>query len=199
MNRIARNAGALGLAVAGLGFVLAAQAQTAGSETRRDVDQQQRIERGLQSGQLTTREAAKLEQGEAHVDRVEQRDLRDGSLSARDRAQVQRAQNRESAAIHDQKHDAQTGNPGSASSRRMQADVQRNLDQQRRIHDGFANGSLTNRETSRLEGREAHASHAEARAGADGRIGAREQARIQHADNRDSRRIYRQKHDRQHR
>ncbi|HEX7111881.1 MAG TPA: hypothetical protein VF216_05510 [Mizugakiibacter sp.] len=199
MNRIIRLTGRLGLIVAGFGFVVAAQAQNASSETQRNVDQQQRIEQGLQSGQLTTREAAGLEQGEAHVDRVEQRDLRDGSLSARDQAQIQRAQNRESAAIYRQKHDTQTGNPASISSQRMQADVQRNLDQQQRIHDGAANGTLTDREVAHLQGREAHASHLDARAGANGRVGAREQAHIQHTDNRDSRRIHRQKHDGQQR
>ncbi|GAP65360.1 hypothetical protein MBSD_n0649 [Mizugakiibacter sediminis] len=199
MKRITRIAGRFGLAAAGFGVLFAAQAQSVDNVTQRNVDQQQRIEQGLQSGQLTTREAAKLEQGEAHIDRIEQRDLRDGTLSAQDQAQIRHAQNRESAAIYSQKHDAQTGNPDSRSSQRMQADVQRNIDQQQRIRNGVASGSLTNREAAHLEGREAHVDHLEARAGADGRVGAREQARIQRTDNRDSRRIYRQKHDRQHR
>lgn len=197
MNRIIRSTGRVGLVVAGLGFLIAAHAQSASSETQRNANQQQRIEQGLQSGQLTTREAAGLEQGEGHIDRIEQRDLRDGSLSTKDQTQIQRAQNRESAAIYRQKHDAQSGNPDSISSQRMQADVQRNLDQQQRIHNGVASGALTDREVAHLQGREAHASHLDARAGANGRVGIREQAQIQHTDNRDSRRIYRQKHDRQ--
>lgn len=178
----------------GLGFAFNAQAQSAGSETQRDVDQQQRIEQGLQSGQLNTREASGLERGEARIDRTEQRDMRDGSLSAADKAQIQREQNRESQAIYNQKHDAQTGNPDSRSSERMQRDVQRDTNQEERIHNGVANGSLTNREAGRLEGREARIDHEEARAGADGHVGGWEQRRIQGTENRDSGRIWRNKH-----
>ena len=179
----------------GLGFAFDAQAQSAGSETERNVDQQQRIEQGLKSGELNTREASKLERGEARIDRTEKRDMRDGTLSDADKAQIQKQQNRESAAIAGQKHDAQTGNPNSASSQHMQNDVQRNVNQEQRIHNGVVNGSLTNREAGRLEGREAHVDHEQARASRDGHVSAGEQGRIQRTDNRDSRRVYRQKHD----
>ena len=43
----------LAFAITGL-FSTAACAQTAASETGRDVDQQQRIEQGLQNGTITT-------------------------------------------------------------------------------------------------------------------------------------------------
>ena len=188
-----------------LGFALGAQAQSAPSstttttpahrphntatETGRNVDQQKRIEQGLQSGQLSTGEARKLEAGQARIDKTEQRDLRNGTLSASERAQIQRQQNRESHAIHADKHNATKGNPDSLKSNLEQADVQRNINQQQRIHNGVANGSLTNRETSHLEGSEAHVSHMEAR-----RDTLRQTGRIQRADNRDSRRIHRAKH-----
>jgi hypothetical protein len=188
----------------GLGFTTGAIAQTApatstpatatrphnaASETGRDVDQQKRIEQGLQSGQLTSGEARKLEAGEAHIDKTEQRDLRNGSLSASERAQIQREQNRESKAIYNQKHDAQTGNPDSLKSNMEQANVQRNINQEQRLHNGVTNGSLTNRELSRQEGNEAHVDRMESR-----RDTLRQTGRIQRTDNRDSRRIYRAKH-----
>ena len=166
----------------------------AATETERDVDQQQRIEQGLQSGQLSSAEARKLEAGEARIDRTEARDMRNGSLSASERAQIQREQNRESAAIYGDKHNAVKGNPDSLKSNLEQADVQRNINQEQRIHNGVTNGSLTNRETSHLEGREAHVDRMESRRDTLGQT-----ARIQRADNRDSRAIYRQKHDRQRR
>lgn len=125
--------------------------------------------------------------------------MRNGSLSASERAQIQREQNAESKGIYNQKHDAQTGNPDSNSSQRMQSDVQRNVHQQQRIHNGVSNGSLTNHEASRMEGGQAHSDHEEANAARNGRVGKHEQGHIQRTDNRDSRRIYRQKHDRQHR
>jgi hypothetical protein len=177
-------------------FALAAPvfAQTA-AEVQANVNQQQRIENGLKSGQLTTREAAKLEREEAQVGRTEAKAMRDGSLSDAEKARIGRMQQRVSGDIYAQKHDAQTGNPTSASSQRMQADVQRNIDQQKRIEAGIGNGSLTNREAGRLERGQARVERGQFRAGSDGHVGAAEQQHIQRAENRQSRRIHRQKHD----
>lgn len=178
-------------------FTSGAHAQSAASETQRNVNQQQRIEQGLQSGSLTTREAARLEKGEARIEKMQANAMQDGNLSAAEKARIQNAQNRESQAIYNQKHDAQTGNPNSASSQRMQADVQRNINQQERINQGVKSGALTPQETARLERGEARIDRKQARAGADGHVGAHEQASIQRSQNRESRRIYRQKHDAQ--
>ena len=172
----------------------AASAQTTGSEVQRSVDQQQRIEQGLQSGSLNTHEAAKLEQGEAHVDKLESNALKDGALSPAEKARIQKAQNAESRAIYKLKHDAQLGNPASASSQRMQKNVQRDVNQQARVKEGVSSGQLTNREASSLERGQARVDHKEAVAGADGHVGAGEQARVQHAENVQSARIYRKKH-----
>src|SRR5258708_12947077 len=79
----------------------------------------------------------------------------------------------------------------------MQADVQRNVNQQQRIEQGVQSGQLTNREAAKLERGQARVNRAEARAGADGKVGPNEQRRIQKAENRQSKRIYREKHDAQ--
>jgi hypothetical protein len=178
-------------------FAAPAFAQTTGSTVQRDVNQQQRIEQGLQSGQLTTREAAKLEGEEARVDRMQSRALSDGKLSPEERARLDRAQNQASRDIYREKHDAQVGNPNSPSSQRMQADVQRNINQQQRIEQGIQSGSLTNREVGKLERGQARDNAMQSRAGRDGSVGPNEQRRIQNAENTQSRRIYRQKHDAQ--
>lgn len=180
-------------------FSVAAFAQSTGSVVQRDINQQQRIEQGLQSGQLNTREAARLEREEAGVERMESRALKDGNLSDAEKARINNAQNRLSRDIYREKHDAQTGNPNSASSQRMQADVQRNINQQQRIEQGIQSGALTNHEVGKLERGQARANRKEARAGADGWVGANEQRRIQTAENRQSRRVFREKHDGQHR
>ena len=193
MNPI-KTAVAVALGIAFSGAVLA---QTTESITQRDVNQQQRIEQGLKSGQLTTREAAKLEKGEARINQMESNALRDGTLSPAEKARITRAQNEESRAIERQKSDAQTGNPNSASSQRMQADVQRNVSQEQRINQGVKSGALTNREAGRLEAGQARVDRKEARAGADGHVGKGEQAGIQAAENRQSGRIHREKHDAQ--
>jgi hypothetical protein len=180
--------------LAALGLAATAHAQTTGTETQRNDDQQQRIEQGLQSGQLNTHEAAKLESGEAKVDRLQSNAMKNGSVSPAEAARIQKAQNAESAAIYKQKHDAQTGNPQSASSQRMQADVQRNANQQARINQGVASGSLTTAEAGKLEHGQAHVNHKEAIAGANGHVGAGEQASIQGSENAQSGKVYRKKH-----
>jgi hypothetical protein len=183
-------------AVAGL-FSIAAGAQTAGSEVQRDVNQQQRIEQGLKSGSLNTREASKLEGGEARIDRMESNAMKDGKLSPAEKARIQRAQNRESREINRLESNSARGNPNSASSQRMQADVQRNINQQQRTEQGIKSGQLTNREVGRIEGGQSRVNRAEARAGANGRVSANEQQGIQKAENKQSKRIYREKHDAQ--
>lgn len=186
------------IAAAMLGALpFAANAQTAASEVQRDINQQQRIQQGLKSGELTTREAARLEREEAAVSRMQSRALRDGTLTDAEKARIQNAQDRVSRDIYREKHDAQKGDPNSVSSRRMQADVQRNINQDRRIEQGIQSGELTNREVGKLQRGQARDEAREARAGADGFVGPNEQRRIQQAENRQSRQIYRQKHDQQ--
>ena len=75
--------------------------------------------------------------------------------------------------------------------------VQRDVNQQRRIEQGVASGELTNREAARLERGQARDNAAQARARADGKVGPNEQRRLQRQENRQSRRIYREKHDAQ--
>ncbi|HEY6085832.1 MAG TPA: hypothetical protein VIU63_10580 [Nitrospira sp.] len=169
-------------------------AQTVGSEVQRDVNQESRIEQGLKSGQLSTGEAARLEKGEAKIDKMQSRALKDGNLSPEEAARIQRAQNQESQSIKQLKSNDISGNPNSASSQRMQADAQRNINQENRIEQGVQSGQLTNKETGKLEKGQARVDRAEARAGADGHVGAKEQARIQNRENNQSRKIFRDKH-----
>lgn len=173
----------------------AAWAQTpAEQDQQRNVNQQQRIEQGLQSGQLSTKEAGSLERQEKHVDNMEARDLKNGSISPSEQARLNAAQNKVSSDIYADKHNGVTGNPNSASSRRMQTDVQRNVNQQQRIQNGMDNGSLTNREAGSLEHGQARVNGREANAAANGHVGAAEQRGIQRSENQQSRRIYRKKH-----
>ena len=183
------------LAIAlGIALSSAAMAQTVGTETQRDLSQQQRIEQGLKSGQLSTGEAARLERGEARIDRMESNALKDGTLSPAEKARIQRAQNEESRKIDRLDHNGVTGNPQSASSQRMQADAQRNINQEARINQGVKSGALTNQEVGKLERGQARVDRREARAGADGHVSAGEQHAIQHTENVQSKRIWHKKH-----
>jgi len=166
----------------------------AGLETQRDMNQQDRIENGLKDGQLSTGEAAKLEKGEARIDKQEANDMKNGPMTAQEKAQIQKEQNNESRQINKDRHNDVTGNPNSASSKRMQKDVQRDANQEQRIHNGVANGSLTNKEAGSLEKGQARDDRQQYRAGKDGHVGAREQRRMQRRENRQSGKVFNKKH-----
>jgi hypothetical protein len=74
---------------------------------RRQANQQGRIVQGARSGELTRRETVRLEEKEAMFARMERRMKSDGTLTAAERAYLQRELNRLSAEIYRQKHDAQ--------------------------------------------------------------------------------------------
>lgn len=180
-----------------LAFASAFAQTNAATTTQRDVNQQTRIENGLKDGSLSTKEAAKLEKEESRVDRLQSRDLKDGKLSPAERTQLNAAQNKVSKDIAADKHNAVTGNPNSASSRRMQADVARNVNEEKRIEGGIQNSSLTNHEVSKLEAGQAKVDRKEAAAGRNGHVSKGEQASIQRSENRQSKRIRHEKHDAQ--
>jgi len=164
---------------------------TAQTTVQRDVNQQQRIENGLQSGKITTREAGLLERDEAKIDKLQAKDMKDGKLSPAERRQLRAAQNKASRDINKAENNGVNGNPLSASSQRMQADVQRNVNQEKRVEAGLTDGSLTKREAGRMEQGQAHVDRTEARAAADGHVGAGEQRQVQRAENHQSKRIHR--------
>jgi len=79
----------------------------AGRINNRRENQQDRIAQGIASGELTAREAARLERGEAQLN-AEVADMRQdngGSLTKRDRIAINRQQNKLSREIYRQKHD----------------------------------------------------------------------------------------------
>jgi hypothetical protein len=182
--------------LAAAAFGAFAQTTTA-STVQRDVKQEQRIEKGLQNGSITTREGALLERDEAKVDKLEAKSLKDGKLSASERDKLKAAQDKTSRDIHTATHNGVNGNPLSASSQRMQADVQRNVNQQKRIESGVQGGSLTNHEVARLERGQSKVDRQEASAGRDGHVGAKEQKKIQHDENKQSKKIHHEKTDEQ--
>jgi hypothetical protein len=75
----------------------------------------------------------------------------------------------------------------------------RQANQERRIDQGVATGALTAREARRLERQQGVIDKAENKAKADGTVTAQERRRLHHAQDGASKRIHRQKHDRQHR
>ena len=75
---------------------------------KREANQQRRIDQGVNSGQLTPREAGRLEKREGKLAADEAKAKSDGTVTAQERARLQREANRDSRAIHRQKNDRQT-------------------------------------------------------------------------------------------
>jgi len=74
---------------------------------KRQANQEARIQQGVQSGQLTQREAARLEKGQERVQKMEDKAKADGVVTKKERARIQHAQNVQSRHIAKQKHDRQ--------------------------------------------------------------------------------------------
>jgi hypothetical protein len=74
---------------------------------RRDAVNNERIEQGIRTGQLTPREAAKLRARQADIERLEARARRDGVITERERARIEVAQNELSRMIRFEKRDTQ--------------------------------------------------------------------------------------------
>ncbi|MBZ0169020.1 hypothetical protein MELA_00890 [Candidatus Methylomirabilis lanthanidiphila] len=94
-------------ALAAVAWPTLTQAQSTPRIDQRQANQDRRIDQGVASGQLTEREAARLEKGQNRVQQVENHALADGTMTKRERAKIERAQNRQSRKIARQKHDRQ--------------------------------------------------------------------------------------------
>ena len=73
--------------------------------------EQLRIRHGIRSGELTRREAFRLQAERARIRAYERYARRDGYVSPRERARLDRGLDRASRDIYRQKHDRQDRNP----------------------------------------------------------------------------------------
>ena len=94
-------AGALSVMVSG--FALAGTTNDPGIQ-KRELNQEKRIEQGVQSGQLTPKEAGRLETQQAKIKQDEERMKADGKLTKAERKKLKREQNRASNNIYRKKH-----------------------------------------------------------------------------------------------
>jgi hypothetical protein len=78
---------------------------------QRQENQEERIEQGVQSGQLTPREAGKLEAQQNHIEHHEEAAKADGVVTKRERAHLTRQQSRASRHVHRKKHNLRHKHP----------------------------------------------------------------------------------------
>ncbi|SPP63263.1 hypothetical protein [Nitrospira lenta] len=95
--------GVLMLSMSGMVF---AQAETPVID-QRQANQEQRIDRGIASGQLNEREANRLNKQEEHINKMEDKAKADGVVTKGERARIDHAQDRASRHIAREKHDRQ--------------------------------------------------------------------------------------------
>lgn len=183
-----------------LAFALcgAAQAQDRVVDViQRDSAQQQRIAEGLRSGQISVREAGRLEQMAQRIQQAQANSLGDdGRIDRREADRIAADQRALGEQIRGGRRDGRNSNPNEVSARRMAEAVQRSADQQKRIARGMNSNELSTREAARLERGQARVSGMLADATGDGYIGGAELASIQNVQERMSGRVFARRHDR---
>ncbi|HMK60753.1 MAG TPA: hypothetical protein VK452_06375 [Dissulfurispiraceae bacterium] len=81
---------------------------------QREINQQNRINQGIESGQLTPKEAGKLDAQQARIKQREERMAarNNGNLTPKDKVKLTKQQNRASKNIYKKKHNRKTANVG---------------------------------------------------------------------------------------
>lgn len=163
----------------------------------RKENQQDRIANGVKSGQLTAGETANVEKKESNLNHEEKdmRSLDNGKLTAADKATLNQQQNQLSNQIYQDKHNSAVQNTDPKSEVGKRAE-----NQQDRIAQGVKSGQLTAGETAHLEKNEAKVNNEvrNDRAANGGKLTAQEKQQVNRQQNRQSRRIYRDKHNGRH-
>lgn len=93
-----------------MGFTYTISAQVTPKVTHKQVNQQERIQNGRKTGELTRKETAKLEMQQAKIQHDKRKAKSDGVVTPQEHRKLKREQRRASANIYMQKHDSQKRN-----------------------------------------------------------------------------------------
>lgn len=161
---------AIAIAVGTL-FAGAAFAQSNYSIEQRDRMEQERIERGIESGRLTQREADRLLSERAQIERMERRARADGVLTQRERARIVHAQDRLARDIYRESHDRQVAGSHWRTSDRPYGWDRRDAYRQRDFNRGVRSDHFNRRDAYRVERYDSHLNGAAMRHGSESRFG----------------------------
>lgn len=197
------------------GVMMANDAAAASHE--RNVNQRQSFQRdrvatGVRQGDLTRREAGRLNTEARQIARKEQAYRSDGHFSRSERRDIQQDLNRHSRHINQQRHDGDRRHYGQAQGRhsgyayggghaygRSNGVDRMQYQQNQQIRQGIRNGSITQHEAQRLYAEQRQIAALERRYRADGVLTSAERRDL-YGEMRDaSRHIYNQSHDAQRR
>ena len=159
---------------------------------QRKENQQDRIARGVKSGQLTAGETANLETKEAAINGETKADraANGGKLTAAEKKQINGQQNQMSKQIYKDKHNATTQHYGNNKV------DQRRENQQDRIAQGIKSGQMTAGEAAKAENQQKGINQQVAadRKANGGTLTASEKKQVNHEQNAASKNIYHKKH-----
>lgn len=148
--------------------------------------QSARIQDGVQSGELTRKEARELRADQREIRGALQEARADGQVTACERKEIRGLQNEASRDIRQAKHDGDTRGTPRADRRQEH--------QQERLRDGIEDGSVTRREAFMLRSMQRFVDRAESRMKADGEVTPQERARLESLQDQASQQIYRARH-----
>lgn len=74
---------------------------------QRQANQQERINKGVASGELNAKEAARLQKGQARVQKAEDKAKADGLVTKKEATKIEHIQDKQSGKIYREKHDKQ--------------------------------------------------------------------------------------------
>lgn len=89
------------------GLAIAAEIDTTKRVDKRQNKQDRRIERGVESGDLKKKEAARLKKGQARVDATEKKAAADGKITRKERKSLDELQDEQNQRIRAQRQDGQ--------------------------------------------------------------------------------------------
>jgi polyhydroxyalkanoate synthesis regulator phasin len=90
---------------------VAGAASKAPNMDAREKYQDKRIDKGVASGEISQHEAKRLKKEQRAIDRAQKRAEADGQVTDKERARIDRMQDKASKDIHRQRHDEQKAKP----------------------------------------------------------------------------------------
>jgi hypothetical protein len=172
--------------------VIAAAGNRDPGVNQRQHHQQQRIQQGVQSGELTRGETRRVQAEQRHIRHEERTYKADGQLTRAERADLRRDQNHASRDLYRQKHDAQDRPPAAVRDPGVNA---RQHNQHDRIAQGARSGSLTKDEAKGLRDEQRSIRQDERQYKSDGTLSRDERTDLHQDLNAASRNVYNEKHD----
>jgi uncharacterized membrane protein YebE (DUF533 family) len=201
------------------GVIMANDAAAASHErsvNQRQSFQRERVATGVRQGDLTRREAGRLNAESRQIARKEQAFRSDGHFSHSERREIHQGLNRHSRHINQQRHDGDRRHYGQSQGRhagyaygggyggghaygRRDGIDRMQYQQGRQIQQGIRNGSITQHEARRLYAEQRQIAALERRYRADGVLTGAERRDLYGKMREASRHIYNQSHDAQRR